>query len=166
MLSQGQRNHSGRRLPQVGSAASRGTASRPSCCWRPHPPLGPASRRALGRGPRGNPASLCGPGTSSLRPARVGIPRAPGIPRRSAVPRGLGLPNGESRMRAQCAGEGGREGRGECRARPAVEPRAHDACAGRERNHGLGWRLPAGERKPRTARARRKSGRRRARALP
>ena len=60
--------------------------------------------------------------------------------------------------------EGGREGRGECRAWPAAEPRAHDACAGRQRNHGLGWRLPAGERKPRTARARRKSGRRRARA--
>lgn len=67
-------------------------------------------------------------------------------------------------MRAPRAGEGGREGRGECRARPAAEPCAHDACAGRERNHGLGWRLPAGERKPRTARARRKSGRRRARA--
>lgn len=69
---------------------------------------------SLEGGPRGIPASLCGRGASSRRPAGLGFPRVPGIPRRSAVRCGLGLPNGESRMRARRAGEDGREGRGEC----------------------------------------------------
>lgn len=89
MLSQGERNHSSPRLPLVGSAASRGTASRPSRCGRPHPPLGRASRPASGRGLRTPQlASLCGRGESSRRPAErgfLGYPESPGIARGGAA---------------------------------------------------------------------------------
>lgn len=73
LLFQGQRSPSRQRLPQAGSAASRGTKSHPNRCRRPHPLPGSASRPARDRGPRGIPASLCGRRASRRRPAGVGV---------------------------------------------------------------------------------------------
>lgn len=136
---------------------------------KPLPAAAPSARLRLparaGQGTPGHPRFPLRP-QSEQTPARrsrgfLGRPGSSGAARRRAA---RGCLTGKVACAPGRAGEGGREGRGECRAGPAAEPRVHNACAGRERNHGLGWRLPAGERKARTARARRKSGRSRARA--
>lgn len=59
--------------------------SRLSRGGRPHPPLGPASGPALGRGPRGTPAFLCGRGASAGL-QEWGFLGSPGVVRCGATP--------------------------------------------------------------------------------
>lgn len=152
MLSQGERNHSSPRLPLVGSAASRGTASRPSRCGRPHPPLGRASRPAPRRGLRTSQlASLCGRGGSSRRPAEwgfLGHPESPGIARGGAA-------RGCLTGKVACApGALGRRPRGEGRVQSsarcgALRPRRmrREGAQSRTGLAATGWReeIPDGE---------------------